>query len=202
VAYDQVRICNVALSHCAASRFLDTVDDGTTEGDLCKVHYAPARDEVLAAHHWPFARRFVALALHATADGTQDWSDEWGFAYRYPADCARIRRVLTGCRSDGVGIPFELGSDAAGKLVFTDEAQAKVSYTHLVTDTTLFSDAFCQAVAWRMAWHMAMPLSARVDLRQQAEQGYARALADAKVLGAGEQLRDPESDAGQIRARG
>lgn len=201
MAYDQVRICNVALSHCASQRFLATLDDEGTEADLCRLHYVPARDEVLNAHHWPFARRFAALALVEAADD-QPWAAEWGYAYRYPADCAGLRRILSGSRRDPSPIPYELGSDASGKLIFTDEADAQVAYTHMVTDVTMFSDAFCQAVAWRMAWHMSLPLSGRTDLRAGADQEYQRVLADAKVAGLAEQQRDPEPDAEWIRARG
>jgi hypothetical protein len=201
MAYDQLRICNVALSHCASQRFLAALDDGSTEGDLCDVHYEPARDEVLAALRWPFANRFVELALVEEAD-EQPWASEWGYAYRYPADCVSIRRITTGNRRDGSPVKYELGSDSAGKLILTDEADAVVAYTHAVTDVTLYPDVFCQAVAWRMAWHMAMPLTGRTDLRAQADQEYQRVLADAKVSVLVQQQRDEDPDAEWIRARG
>lgn len=197
---DVVTICNLALAHCASSRFLDAIDDNSTEGRLCTVHYEPSRDAILREMHWPFARRFVALALVAAADA-QPWATEWGFAYRYPANCIRIRRLLTNNRRDPVPSPYELGSDASGRLIFTDLQDAVVAYTHKISDAALFSEEFTQAVAWRMAFHMSLPLTGRTDLRAQADEECRRVLADAKIQALGEQVQDDMPDAEWIRAR-
>ncbi len=201
MSYDAVTIANLALSHCGAQQFITSLDDTTQEAALCNLHYEPCRDAVLGVLHWPFAKRYVALAL--VEEGVaQDWSSEWAYVYRYPTDCTRVRRVLTGSRRDPNAVPFELGSDATGRLIYCDSEDALIAYTHRVTDVTIYPDQFCEAVAWKMASRMALPLSARADLAQAAEKQYQMALADAKILALTEERRDVQPDAEWIRARG
>lgn len=200
MAFSEVQICNLALSHVGISQTISSLTSASNDARMCSLHYEPARDLLLRDFAWPFARKYRALDLVAEADA-QDWADQWGFAYRYPVDAVRILGFLSAARVDVVTRPLELGNDAQGQLIYTDEADARVAYIAKVTDPNRFPADFVEALAWKIASRIAMPLAVRADLRAQAEEGFRTAIAEAKVSALNERRLDDQPAADHIRAR-
>ena len=156
----EVALCNLALSHLGQGG-ISSLDENSTEAELCKLTYPVARDAVLRDHPWNFAMRREPLALLA-----DDRPPEWRFVYQYPADCLAARYILPEC---GIGKPaFEaaLGGNGMRRVILTDEPGAWLAYTARVKDTTLFDSLFVQATAARLAADLAQPITGEAAKHQ------------------------------------
>lgn len=111
-------------------------------------------------------------ATYWTTTPTTAANVDWQYAYRVPADSLMARRLVrrgTGRAFDPNPPTFELGSDAAGDLIFAQESDLVLEYTirpncALSIGDALFRDAF----AWRIAAVLAPSLAALEP--EQAEQ--------------------------------
>src|SRR3990167_2163908 len=132
----EVEICNMALGHLGVGKEIANLEtEKSTEASLCRRFYANTRDEALRDFPWPFATKLAALGLIE-----EDPNDEWGFSYRYPSDCLRLRRLLSGLRNDTrqSRAPYKIGKDDQGRLLFADLEDAEAEYTARITDPALF----------------------------------------------------------------
>lgn len=159
VASSKVQISNLALRHLATAKSIASMDEKSTEAIAMAQVYDQAKDEVLRDFPWPFAGRVVSLALVQNQP-----TPEWGFSYRYPADCIAIRRFLSpgqiagpdpsawgyvqpmsAYQSGRIATPqsrvkYRIMSDDDGLLIFTDFAPVPATYDtatppNLVTPT-------------------------------------------------------------------
>lgn len=146
---------NMALGLLANASEVKGENDNTTDANACRRFYAQARDRTLEDFAWPFAGKTTPLALVATAP-----NPEWRFAYRYPSDCltARaIKSVTWNLRNPGPQqiIPYLIGADDTGSLIYCDLENASLLYTVQITDVTRYSPSFTDAVAFRLAFLIA-----------------------------------------------
>lgn len=191
----EVDIYNLALSHVGNAKECQSTTENTAEANACRRYYAQTRDEILGEFAWPFARVVVALAL-VEADPTT----EWGFAYRYPADCLTVRRILSDVRNDTrqSRVSYEIARDSEGLLIYTDRDDAVVEYTVAVDDTTQFPTMFVQAVAFKMGYYIAPRITGGdpYKLGTRAYQLYQQAMEQAADNAANEEQPDepPESE--------
>lgn len=152
-----VQICNMALGNIGISQTIASLDEKSKEAATCKRYYEQARDELLRDLDWPFATRYVTLALVAEAPNSA-----WGYSYRYPQDCEKVRRVLPTdiyITDQSYSDPFVIASDAAGKLVYTNTNVAQAEVTARITDPTLFDSKFVTALSWLIGAKIAPSLS-------------------------------------------
>lgn len=196
MATSETEICNLALGRVRVSREIVSLTEGSAEANQCQRFYAHARDNVLRDFAWGFATRYLALALVADSPNA-----EWRYAYRWPADCLAARYIVTGVRNDPNPPPFEVGSDATGRLIFTDMAQAVLKYTATIIDPVQFSPDFADTVAWRLAPDIAIPLGRSEKDRDVALGQYHIALGRAQTSAAAEFQGDPAPDAEAVRER-
>ena len=195
-------ICNRALARIGNQQFITHLDtEASQQADLCRLFYEQSRDRLLEEFPWPFATRFDTLQLVEEAD-EQPWADQWDYAYKYPVECLRVRRILTanGPR-DPDPAPFEVGQADGVRLIFTNESEAKAEYTLRAKDTAMFDPLFVSALSWLIAFEIALPLSVKNDLRRAAFEGYMVDLnkAAAKWANEGQPPIEPESSI--VRAR-
>src|SRR5437879_11783972 len=80
-------ICNAAISHCGTRSKISSIDEGSPEANACRTHFALARDSLLRAFDWNFAR------ITASLGALQDPPARWGEKYALPVDCLRLRRL-------------------------------------------------------------------------------------------------------------
>lgn len=150
----RTEIANMALAHLGSSKTIQDLDtENSKEAKACRTFYETVVDEILRDISWPFATQFVDLALVE-----EDPTDEWGFSYRYPVTCLMIRRILSGIRNDNrqSRVPYKIGSDDQGKLIYTDEPEASIEYTHTRgREISLWSADMITAVSYKLAARVA-----------------------------------------------
>jgi hypothetical protein len=149
---------------------------------------------------WRFANKVMALAL------TDDKPVRWLYAYTYPTDCLMARFVLPqiGLVTDRTAyyrlddvietrvhpVPYETGmGDDGRRVILTNQAQAHLSYTAMVTDATVFDAAFVESLAWYLAAQIAIPIvgaDTGRDLRADCLQMYQSILESARSASANE----------------
>lgn len=196
-----VSICNTALIRIGVSQQIADLAEPSTAAILCLTLYATTRDEVLRAAHWGFARKVATLGLVA-----EDPTDEWGYAYRYPADAIEIRKIASGIqRVDprDERVAYELASDDSGLLLYTDRAEAVAVYTARITTAEWFPPDFASALAWRLAIDLAAPLGGALGIqwRDKAALYYRAAVDAAQAASMNEESPDDAPAAESIRAR-
>lgn len=227
----ELEIANLALAHLAVGRPIGAMAEDTQAARTMTQFYAQARSEAFRAFNWPFARKFASLTLVAGSDTTRA-SVDFQYSYRYPADCLYARILRTTPRRGpllastnvfgvpfvpserGARVPFIVGQDATGGLIFTDAAVVaattdfpaypELEYTVLVDEAT-WPPEFVAAVSFLLAWYAAPLLTAGDPhkLGDRAAQQYGAALDRAQGVAWNEQEQDygPEPDSSFIIER-
>jgi hypothetical protein len=197
-----VQISNMALGFIGVSQFIaNLTTEKSHEADVCSLYYPQALESTLADFDWPDATKYATLGL-VTDNSALTTPYDWIYAYRYPSDCIKVRRIVTSLgRRDPNPPSFRIGVDDQGKLILTNDPFGVVEYTKSGNDPSLFSPLFTEAVAWRLAGFIAPSMTRIKGMLATCAQVYVAVLAKAKVAAAneGQQDIDPESDF--IRAR-
>lgn len=161
-----VEICNMALSHLGADATVASIDppEGSAQAEHCARFFPIARDSLLEMPDaaWRFATRRAQLAQL-----TCDW-EAWDYAYAIPADLLRVIAVMPSDADDDYVAVSQTGSaelvtssvpqpytveinDDGALVIYTDQENAIVRYTALVSDTARFSPLFVMALSWHLA---------------------------------------------------
>ena len=183
MATSKTSICNLALIHLGHSKLLANVEtDQTAAANACRTVYDQVRNEVLRDFTWPFATERVTLALVEA-----DPNDEWDYAYRYPDDCIMFHRILNDDRPTALitHLPFRLGQDSQGALIFTDRENAMGQYTIRIEDPSRYPPDFVGMLALLLAVYLAPSVTAgdefKLGERAMKVYGWARAIARANA---------------------
>lgn len=192
-----VQISNMALGYLNHGVRIAALDEGSNEADQCALYYDAARRTALRSAPWSFASRYATLAdLGAPA------SPLWLRMYAYPADAVMVRGILPSVR----GTPpnrWEVASIASGaRVIMCDVEDAICHYTADVTSPPLFDPSFLSAFAWQLASEVAIVLTGSAQLKQLADQQFARVVNAAMVSNGSENPSPPAIEAEWIRARG
>jgi hypothetical protein len=92
-------------------------------------------------------------------------------------------------------------SQAVKAVLLTDQADAELVYTQLVTDTSRFSELFADAVSWRVASDLALGLAVKPAVGLEMVKGYKAALLTAGAKDFSQSQKHPNNPATYIRAR-
>jgi hypothetical protein len=191
MAKSVVSICNQALGRIGISKFIDDYDEASTEARVLRIFFEGARDRVLQAMPWGFAKRTRELQDIGSPPAG------WLFRYRYPNDCLKARKVLeSGSTQEGVGSDFCIVEDEAsgGKAICSNIYPASLIYTARITNPSLFNQAFIDALAWSLASDISAPLSATTGMTQSANQAYVATLIQAGSADMNEGKEQPAPD--------
>jgi hypothetical protein len=223
VATSEVDIINEALLLAGQKETIESRGDDTAPAEIADKLYDRARDKVLAAAPWPFARKRATLAL------TVETRTEWKNVYALPSDYISARRISNGARpgqrafassSNGTfpagwadwprqglvvdEIPFAIESAADGnsQVLLTDQDAAELVYTARISTTMAYPPLFEEALILFLAWRFCFALPVKASLALELRKAY-----DAQVLkGLAEAFRsereDGEADARYISVRG
>jgi hypothetical protein len=199
----KTEISNIALSHLGVGKEIANLDnEKSQEAAACRRFFDEARNATLRAFAWPFATKFEALAL--VADPPTETS-EWGLSYRYPSDCACLRRIQSGIRNETpqTRIPYKLGRDSQGELIYTDEPDAKVEYTLREEDPLRYPPDFVLAFSFLLASYIAPRVTGGdpFKLGTRAAQFYLQHITMAQANSANEAVIDRPPESEMIRAR-
>ena len=96
MAFTELDICNLALSHIKQTNQLSRFDrtnsmntDNTKVGRACLQFYNLALDTILADFPWSIARRVIELTRLEN-----ETSDYYDYVYAYPEDCLEPRAIV------------------------------------------------------------------------------------------------------------
>ncbi len=194
-----LEICNMTLSHINAKAIGDE-SENSKEANSLRKFYDIAYQIVLRDFNWPFATKIAPLGLVEEAP-----NDEWGYSYRYPSDCLDARRIISVTRYDAKEekIPFKIGKDDGGKLIFCDIETAELEYTEMVDDSNIITPDFKLAFSFKLA-HLVAPELTGGDpfkLGDRAKENYIEQISNAKANAGNEEQPDNEPNSCFERAR-
>lgn len=198
----EVDICNLALARLGDNATVASIDppEGSAQAEHCARFYPMARDSLLEMHAWKFATRRVLLAQLTT----DTWN--WSFAYAEPTGVLKLLAVLpASASSDADTQEYEAETDGNGTpIILTDQEGASLRYVAHVTDTTVFSPLFVDALAWLLASYLAGPVlkgDAGAAMAKACLQSFMLALSNAKVSDANQRKVRPEHKPDWIAGR-
>ncbi len=153
MADSKTEICNMALAHLGVSKpiaDLDTDRDKTAQA--CRIFYDTALRATLRDFAWPFATKFIDLALVEETP-----TDEWDYSYQYPTDCLKIRRIMSGVRNDDrqTRAPYKFVQTTGSKVIYTDVENCSIEYTMYNEDVESYPDDFVLALSRRLSAYIA-----------------------------------------------
>lgn len=157
----EIDICNLALSHLGDTATVASINppEGSAQAEHCSRFYPVARNALLEMHAWGFATKRIQLALLSSG-----WP-EWNYSYAQPGDAVNILAVLPPSVTDDnvaavqIPQPFSCEVDAGdAEVIYTDQADAVLRYTAIITDTTKFSPLFVTALSHHLAGMLAGPI--------------------------------------------
>lgn len=188
----KTEIANLALSHLGVGKEISNLDtDQSSEGAVLRRFYETAKDSTLRDFNWPFATKFRTLALVSENPTT-----EWIYSYTYPTDCLKIRRILSGIRTDTrqSRVPYRIVRSDASLLIYTDAETAVLEYTMRADDPGQYPPDFVMALSFRLAHYIAPTVTAGdpFQLGQRAMQLYMTEISRAERTGMNEQQDDIE----------
>lgn len=126
-------------------------------------------DEIRATlrdYPWKFAKRYLSTLTVVSGSATVRANTDWQYAYRLPSDYVMVRRLAlegTGRGFEDSPAQWEVGTDATGDVLFSDEVTPNLEYTARIPCVVQKADdLFRDALAWRIAAALA-PSLAQVD---------------------------------------
>lgn len=195
----QIETVNLALGHLLRAPIQDLEED-SSEATVADQFWDNTLGQVLRDFPWPAYSRTVALSP------VEHESTKWVYCYRYPADCAFFRGIESAVRnpSSRQRIPYRIGSDSEGKVIYTDQAEAVGEYTVRDINTGAMDEDFAMAVSWRLAAYMAPQLAEKepMKVRKACFEGYAAELSKAQANAANEEQLEQEPESRLIQSRG
>jgi hypothetical protein len=197
---------NQSLSRIGSAQTIASLSESSSAAVQGALWYPIVRDALLRDFMWPWATSYAPLVL-VSDPTTGPVNTEWLYSYRYPTDCLFIRRLLIPPSStpavtltsqgqvliapvqwrqdaDPYPVPFEIGQDADGKLIYAD------LYTAAVTDPTQFAPDFSDLLVWRLAVELSYSLAISDARRDFAQKMYKDVLATTRANALNEQQRD------------
>lgn len=191
MAVDAVSICNQALGWLGADSIND-FSDPTREAQLCSENFDNLRDAVLEAREWTFAVRRLTLTPMVL-------SPVYGYENQFllPDNVLRVLNIPTSEGTFG-GLPALAGgagadssqglqdwrveSIDAGNVIVANVDRIRVRVIWRVTNETIWSSMYVQALAARIAADLAMPLVNSRALQADMWKLYDAKLRDAATM--------------------
>lgn len=217
-----VSISNMALDAIGSRTLISSLQENSVEAKACARNYLPALTHVQQAAPWNFCRFQAPLTL--LVDGTTsppgNVPTPWQYEYAYPSDCLQARYIMpliNGTTQTGTGVtqPVSVGSavrflvgvdnDQSGlkrKVILTNQPNAILVYTVLITDTSIFDDQFVTAFANYLAHRISLPLSGDKATAKMCYELATRTCMEAEASNGNEGLTVIDSTPDWIRTRG
>lgn len=194
-AYSKTSLCNLGLSAVGINSRIGNVDtEKSNEAIQCRLWYDHVRVLILEAKLWPGMadKEFELQAL--TNPSTQ-----WAKLYKYPSNCLFASHIINpASRTPGRGgkIPFKPTrlSGAYGKGLYCDQDNAILVGNEDVTDPTLFTSTFAQAMIMGIGAHVSPSLRVDTEVMKASQAGFREWMMEASQQVNREAQEDEESD--------
>ena len=201
MASSKTEICNLALSHIGISKEVGNIDtENSASANACRRFFDDAQRETYRDFNWPFANKYEALGLVIADPNTN-----WAYSYRYPSAAKRIIKLLSGVRNDSrqSRVPYEISSDASGRLIFTDQVNACAKFTQEITDVSIFPQDYVMMLSLLIASYIAPRVTAGdpFKLGERAFRIYTQSKTKAEATAFNEQQDDQNVESEFIRSR-
>lgn len=151
--------------------------DNVRRAQICNTLFQYLADEVMGSSPWRFALRRTTLAPNSN---TPPYG--YQFSYDIPEDCLRL------LYTPGEVFDWEVedGGDWSDSetQILSNQSTLQMKYIFRNTDVSTWDARFCEALAWRLAMELALALTQSVELKQEAEKSYEKALAEARSMNA------------------
>lgn len=147
----------MALSHLGVGYQISNLEtERSEEANAIKSFYNTAREFIQSNFPWPFLTKSELLALVE-----EDPTDEWNYSYRYPSDCLKVRRIFSPIRNDyrQSRVPYLMYRDDTGKLIYTDQEDARIEYSAELTEEEKWPADFILAFSAILAFYVAPRLT-------------------------------------------
>lgn len=167
----EVSICNQALGWLGEG-FITSLDDDSKAAELCKLNYPELRNAVLEAANWTFASKRFELPK-------TDPPPPYGYANRYRLP-SEVLRVIEVNKIDYYDPTRDWQKE--GDSIVTNDNECRTRCIVQITDPTLFSPLFVQALAQRLAADLAVPITQSRALQGDHWQLYTAKMREAKAL--------------------
>lgn len=211
------RSVNIALQRLGISEQIVNLSTDLTEAAYqARMIVLEDINTVLRDYPWPFATRYADLVL-VGGTATTPVNKDWQYSYRIPSAVMYARRLVSQNDKrrayDPTPIPFRVGGDDTGPLLFTDAvltvASASVAavpvqleYTIRANCPSFFGDArFRNALQWRFAHSLAGPLARDKTKQAYCYAMYQEAILDAQIDVANESQQEKAGEADWITGR-
>ncbi len=210
----EVDICNLALAHIGDSATVASISppEGSAQASHCARFYPIARDALLEQSSWAFSTVRISLAQ------VNNLWPMWKYAYQAPSDMVNSLAILPPDASDDYSAsdapmntiynvvstsraiyepqPYanEFDNVSGIGVILTNQANAVLRYSKIVTDASLFSPTFTSTLSYLLASYLAGPIikgDAGLAVSKQM-----RALAQVELSIA----RESDAQQGMIRA--
>lgn len=153
-------IVNAALRRIGGSR-INSLTDGSTNGNIASDLYTEVRDDLLRGHPWNFATKRRKLARSSTAPAF-----EFDHAYPLPSDWLRTISVHDNDAGHGT-ILFRVEIVEDQRCIVTSSDEVYLRYVYRVTDPNLMTADFRTAFSYALARDMAIPVASSNTLQNQ-----------------------------------
>jgi len=179
----EVDIVNSALIK-VGEETISSLDDSSRQAVAAKREYPLMRDGLIRSYRWNFAVERVSLAPDGTAP-------PFGFEnrFRLPTDCLAVIGLYDADASSATRLDRNYtGNDepwkVEGRFIHADGTELKIFYLKQVTNVGDFDPLFAECLSWRLAADLAYFLSTGLQQAQRAEEGFFRALRQARIADA------------------
>ena len=197
----KTEMANLAISHLGQGKEIANVDTERSSEALTMRRYQPVVIEMFLKN-FPYSFCNVTVTLDLVES---DPNDEWGFSYRFPTDCLKPIRILSGIRNDTrqSRVPYHIGKDDQGGLIYCDQESAQLEYIQFVDDSSRYPIDVFLAMSYLLAG-MAAPRICGEDPFKMGDKAmkmyqYFKGQADAADINDQQEEEPPEAEA--VRAR-
>jgi hypothetical protein len=205
MATSRTQIANLALIHLGVDTAISNLsDESSKNANVLRILFDQVFEETLSDQAWPFAKKVEALGLVTQAEDDDHPTDKWGYSYRYPADCVKFNRIQNGLATDTLDsrVAFEIGKDATGRLIWTNQTDAVGEFTMRVTDVQHLPANFVMAFSLKLAFYAAPAITNGdpMGLGARAMGAYDKLMGSAVAHALNEQ-KPNETDSEMLRVR-
>lgn len=195
-AADDTRVANFALRHLGVSKTVQNiVTEQSEEATAVRDFIDFAKEEVLRDFQHPFTTEIATLSLVS-----EDPTTEYRYAYQYPSNCAKFRRILSGIRNDTrqTRVHYRIVKGSSGKLIYTDQSEAVGEYSVVETETGRWPIDLVMALSLLIASYIAPSVTDGdpFKLGERAMRLYvvSKTKAESNALNEEQSEEDPESE--------
>lgn len=178
---NKVQICNMALSRIGVSRFIESIDELTTEAEVCSLFFDNAVEKTYQEGKFANLQKYEALQLIA-----EEPNGEWLYVYRYPIDCLKLEKIVMPYttnhdprwpddwynESPHNTVEYTRGRYNDRDVIFTNLEEATAVFLPKPDPDHSFDQSMGSIIAWRLASEICMPLAIEGNRADRALQYY------------------------------